>query len=220
MSSTGEQEIKSIVFDIDGTLSPEISWLSLTRDLGGSVDLHIGIYQDYKDGKTTYEQSKQELIALWQSTGNANKPFFQSLFEQWQLAEGVEDIVANTQEHLLVCLITGSMDLYAETIARKLGVSEWYANTTLHWDEEGNLADMDYTLDQSKMKLEQFLGFCSVHQIEPQECIVVGDSDNDVSLFEKSGHGVAIGKEIPEMLAKHAWKTIETIQQFGTAIGV
>ncbi len=212
------EQVRAVIFDIDGTLSPEISWLSLTRDLGGSVDSHIGIYQAYKNGETTYEQSKQELITLWQSTGNANKPFFQALFERWPLVDGVEDIASNTQERFVVCLITGSMDLYAETVARKLGVSEWHANTTLHWDEDGNLADMDYTLDQSQMKLEQFLGFCSAHQLEPEQCVVVGDSDNDVSLFEESGHGVAVGSEIPKALAKHAWKTIETIQQFESTL--
>lgn len=42
---------KAIIFDIDGTLSPEVSWLALTRDLGASVEEHIQIYKNYKEGK-------------------------------------------------------------------------------------------------------------------------------------------------------------------------
>jgi HAD superfamily phosphoserine phosphatase-like hydrolase len=212
------QAIKAVIFDIDGTLLPEVSWLALTRDLGGSVEGHIAIHQNYKNGKITYEQSKEELIALWQATGNARKPFFQSVFRQWALIEGVEDMVARVQEHFLVCLITGSMDTYAEAVARKLSVSEWHANTTLYWDDAETLVDMDYTLDQSNMKVEQFLNFCAVHQLEPEQCITVGDSDNDIGLFKKSGHGIAVGYEVPEALAEHAWKTIGSIQQFEAAI--
>jgi phosphoserine phosphatase len=74
---------KAIIFDIDGTLSPEISWLALTRDLGASVDEHIRIYTDLKQGRIDYPESKRQLINLWRATGNANKAFFQKLFENW-----------------------------------------------------------------------------------------------------------------------------------------
>lgn len=43
--------MKAVVFDIDGTLSPEVSWLALTRDLGASVEEHAQIYADYKAGR-------------------------------------------------------------------------------------------------------------------------------------------------------------------------
>jgi FMN phosphatase YigB (HAD superfamily) len=58
------EKSKAVVFDIDGTLSPEISWLALTRDLGASVEQHIQIYQDYKEGRIDYEASKDQLIGI------------------------------------------------------------------------------------------------------------------------------------------------------------
>ena len=66
---------KAVVFDIDGTLSPEVSWLALTRDLGAPVDQHVQIYNDYKEGLIDYPTSKAQLIGLWRATGNANKEF-------------------------------------------------------------------------------------------------------------------------------------------------
>lgn len=206
-------EIKAVVLDIDGTLSPEISWLALTRDLGASPDEHIAIYTAYKNGETQYSDSKQSLLNLWQGTCNANKPYFQSLFDGWPLVDGAKEIVAQLKEKYKVCLITGSMDLYAETVAHKLGVTDWFANTSLHWDDDGNLIDMDYELNQAQRKLNQFLGYCSTNNLLPTECIVVGDSDNDIELFRVSGKGIAVGTDIPAELATVAWKSIDSFNE-------
>ena len=204
---------KAIIFDVDGTLSPEISWTALTRDLGASVEDHTAIYHQYKEGQINYTGSKRQLIDLWQATGNANKNYFLTLFESWPLIPEAPSIVENLAEKYSICLITGSMDLYAQTVAQKLHVTDYYANTTLHWGETGSLLNMDYELNQAKRKLEQFLSYCSLHSIKPEECIVVGDSENDITLFEASGRGVAIGSEIPESLRKVSWQTIQTLDE-------
>ena len=204
---------KAIIFDVDGTLSPEISWTALTRDLGASVEGHISIYQQYKSGQTEYLASKQQLIKLWQATGNANKNHFLRLFEDWPLAPEAPATVNTLAANHSICLITGSMDLYVQAVAGKLHVPDYYANTTLYWDEAGNLVDMDYELNQANRKIEQFLGYCSLHSITPQQCIVIGDSDNDIELFKTSGRGVAIGTEIPESLREVSWRTIQTLDE-------
>ncbi len=211
---TSKMEVpKAIIFDIDGTLSPEISWTALTRDLGASVEDHIAIYQQYKKRQTDYAESKRQLIDLWQATGNASRNYFVSLFEGWPLAPEAPSIVERLAKKYSLCLITGSMDLYAQTVAQKLHVADYYANTTLHWDATGNLMDMDYELNQAKRKLEQFLSYCSLNGIKPEDCIVVGDGDNDIALFEASGRGVAIGSEIPESLRNVSWRTVQTLDE-------
>ena len=203
---------RAVVFDIDGTLSPEISWTSLTRDLGASVDDHIQIYKAYREGNSNYEQSKAELLDLWRRSGNANKDFFEKLFNDWLLPEASINAVKQVQEAVSVCLITGSMDLYAQTVSRKLGIADYFANTILKWDDTGALVGMDYELDQAAKKLEQFFGFCLRHNFKPKDVAVVGDSDNDIELFKASGNGVAIGTDIPHDLSAVAWRTISKIE--------
>ena len=63
--------IKAIIFDIDGTLTPQISWTAFTRDIGGSVAKHLAIYQDHLNGSIGLDNSKRQLLGLWQATGNA-----------------------------------------------------------------------------------------------------------------------------------------------------
>lgn len=203
---------EAVVFDIDGTLSPEVSWLALTRDLGAPVEQHIQIYQDYKNGKIDYPTSKSQLIDLWRSTGNANRAFFVQLFDALPLDPVAEKIAQAAKEGRIVCLITGSMDLYAEAVAKKLGIDEWYANTTLHWDTDGNLVDMDYELNQAARKLEQFGEFCQANSLEMQNCLVVGDGKNDELLFEASNRGVLLGGD--PKTQTHAWKRIAQLADF------
>lgn len=205
---------KAIIFDIDGTLSPEVSWLALTRDIGASVDEHIRIYEDYKAACITYEESKQQLIGLWRATGNANKVFFQKLFESWPLVPSAKQIVETARPHHVLCLITGSMDIYAEIVARKLGIEHWYANTILHWNEQEELIDMDYELKQAGQKLEHFTEFYKSQNLTPKDCIVVGDGENDLELFKLSGKGVLIlGDEKAEEYRRYAWKVVANLRE-------
>lgn len=203
---------KAVIFDIDGTLSSEVSWLALTRDLGAPAAQHVQIYADYKEGRIDYAASKEQLIGLWRATGNANEAFFTQLFEALPLDLMAEKIVQVAKTGRIVCLITGSMDLYAQIAARKLGVNQWYANTILHWDDQGNLYDMDYELNQADKKLEQFSRFCEEHRLDAKDCIVLGDGENDEKLFEACKRGVLIGATSGG--ATFAWKKIAQLAEF------
>jgi HAD superfamily phosphoserine phosphatase-like hydrolase len=206
------KKAEAVVFDIDGTLSPEVSWLALTRDLGAPVERHIQIYTDYKEGRTDYSASKKELIDLWRATGNANKSFFGQLFDSLPLDPAAERVVQAAKVGRVACLITGSMDLYAETVARKLGIDTWYANTTLHWDDQGNLVDMNYDLNQGRKKLEQYTQFCSENGFGLEDCLVVGDGEKHEKLFEACKRGVLIGSD-PES-ESYAWRRIAQLADF------
>lgn len=104
------------------------------------------------------------------------------------------------------------MDIYAEIVARKLGIEHWYANTTLHWDDKNELLDMDYELAQADKKLEQFNEFCKDQNLKPQDCIVVGDGENDLGLFKLSGKGVLVlGDEKADEYKQYAWKVAEDL---------
>ena len=66
-------EIKAVVFDIDGTLSPHVSWTKLTALLGAPVSGLNKIYENLKNGNSRYRESKYALLKLWEDTGKLNK---------------------------------------------------------------------------------------------------------------------------------------------------
>ncbi len=207
-------KFEAVVLDIDGTLSPEVSWYALTQGLGASAIQHKVIYDAYRNSEITYEDSKRQLIGLWQATGNANKTYMERLFETWDFYPGVAQAVEGIQQDgYETCIITGSFDIWAKAVAERLKVKHWFANTETVWDEHGNLVDMHYEIQQGKKKLEQLEAFCSGMGIKPEQCLAVGDSENDIDLFVRTGHGVAVGETIDEALAQTAWKTVKTFPE-------
>ncbi len=211
-------KIKAVILDIDETLSSDVSWLTLTAKLGGSADDHLRIYSDYKAGATDYNQARNELLALWQKTGRASKREFQKIFDQIPLHDRALSVVNQLKRSYRLCLITGSMDLYAQTVANKLDISEWYANTTLNWDSAGKLVGMDYELNQSAKKLAQFNSYCMQHGLQAKDCIVVGDGENDLAMFDACGRGVLVGPKQPAEFRNHASICIDDVGSLPAAL--
>lgn len=193
--------IKAVIFDVDGTLSDQISWLNVTSGLGADPLEHKRIFDDMRAGRLDYPKAKSLLIALWQETGNSNKSFMTQMFNSWEVKHDAANVISYLMNKYHVCLMSGAVDLYVQSIAQRLGVKDWYANTRLIWDENDNLVDFDYNVNQAKKKAEQFLGFCILNNYSPEDCIAVGDGDSDIELF-KQIKGIAVNKEpYPELEA-------------------
>lgn len=203
--------VKAVVFDIDGTLTYEVSWLKITELLGASVSEHEQIFDLFLKDKLTYEEAKRQLIDLWQSTNNANRPYLSALFDEWVLQDDAQELVDYLHSNnYITVLITGSVDLFAQKIAEKLSIKNYYANTQLIWDNQQNLIDLHYERDQARKKLAQFRAFVGKHGLPPSECVVVGDSENDIELFKLTNHGIAVSGAKDELQAV-AWKQVNSL---------
>jgi phosphoserine phosphatase len=193
-----------------------VSWLDFTRQLGASVERHREIFEAYKAKQISYETSRRQLMGLWQATGRADRQAAVTLFENWPLDPAAAPLIRGLHEGGVdVALITGSFDVYAETIARRLGVKHWYANTQLIFDPAGKLETYHYVRDQSAKKLEQLMAFCRATGLAPADCLAVGDGPNDLALFTATGRGILIGQgdgrpELAELRAA-AWRTVPNL---------
>lgn len=135
------------------------------------------------------------------------------MFENWTLNNGAIPIFKYLKSRgYKTCLITGSLDLYAEVIAKRLGADFWYANTKLVFEED-ELVDFEYERDAGEKKLSQFLQFSAEQHLEPRECIVVGDDSNDIELFKLTGRGVVIESSISHTLEGIAWRKIKELAE-------
>jgi len=206
--------MKAVVFDIDGTLTPQISWLTITEKLQASVDKHDFIYKEFKKNKILYKKAKEKLINLWRETGKANKDFFTKIFKEMPLKKEAKEIIDYFKlKGILVCLITGSVDLYAEIIANRLNVKNYYSNTQLIWDKKGELIDFNYDRNQGEKKLKQFKDFCLRYDLNHKDILIVGDDENDINLFKYTNHGIAVKSPSSHKLEQYAWKTVVNLSE-------
>jgi HAD superfamily phosphoserine phosphatase-like hydrolase len=210
------RKFAAVIFDIDGTLAPTVSWTDFTRRLGASPDDHLTIYDDYRAGRITYLESKVRLLSLWRQTGNANKEFIEHTFASMPLNPQAEPLIWWARQHARLCLISGSIDIFVLQVAKATGIRDFYANTRFIFDADDVLVDYDYVLDQSGKKLQQLQEFCTRYGLQPSQCAVVGDSENDSALFTATGNGVLVGDN--PALKPHAWRTARSLKDVQRAL--
>ena len=207
---------KAVIFDIDGTLTKKaIFWTEITRKLGASVEKHMQLFENLVEGKISEDRATEGLVELWNSTGRAAKPEFQKILNAIPLRDDAKDIInyLKSKEYKLV-IITGSLDVFAEIIAGKLEIDTWYSNGRTKWNEDGSIVDFGFNVDQAGLKAEQLKDYLKKNNLKPQECVMVGDSSNDVELFKLTGNGVIIRTESWEdEFEKIAWKVIEELHE-------
>jgi HAD superfamily phosphoserine phosphatase-like hydrolase len=209
-----KNQIKAIIFDIDGTLSSEVSWLKISKELGASVKRHSKIFEKYAKRKITYKKAKTDLIKLWQETGSANKVYMTNMFDSWKLKEDAHDVISHLKKNYRIVLISGSVDLYVNCVADKLGIDDWYANTKTDWDKKGNLINFHYFRNQALKKLVQFRHLKKKYSLKNGNCAVVGDGDNELLLFKRVKKSVLVLKEKPHPeLDSYIYKKIKKLTE-------
>lgn len=208
------QDIKAIIFDIDGTLTSESSWNSITPALGASLEMHLDLYGRFKKGEISDHEVVETMTKEFKKSGKANKENILNVFENVPIRDGVEEIVPYLKEKYHVMMITGAMDAYAEIISRKTGIEDYAWNTKIHWDEDGYLDRFEYYSGQEELKLKQLKEYCEEKGIAVEQCAAVGDSWNDVHLFDATGNGIFIESKYEDRdLEKHAWQTIHELPE-------
>lgn len=209
-----KQTIHAAVLDIDGTITPNhSSWLAMTRDLGASVEEHSALFEAFKTGTLSYNDSRTQLIALWQATGNATKEKLLEIFTGWPIYDEAYTLLEKLrQKNIPVILLTGATSLYAGYVAAKLSVSDYFANAELIFDSNGLLVDFTYPPDETQKKLELLQSYCTNHTIDITNVVCIGDSGNDVAIFTATGKGVMVGNG-PETLRAVAWKNVDSIAE-------
>jgi phosphoserine phosphatase len=212
--------IKAVIFDIDGTLSKENSWANLAIGMGATPAEDLELVELQKNKLITDEEADRRMLALWKRKGLATKSNFLKVFNAIELREDALDLVQYLKgKGIVICLITGSMDLYAKVIADKVGADEHYSNAQLFWDEDGNITNLIYNSAQGALKLKQFKEFLQKYSLKPDDCAVVGDSENDYLLFQETKKGIAIRSFMEDkVLEVIAWKVIDNLSEIKNII--
>lgn len=223
---TKKDEIKAVIFDVDGVLieyKPRLalagasvegnSWYQLTEDLGSSVEEHIELYRQGRAGGLDWHQAERKLVAMYQVSGNATRDFITNLCASHRLRLEAKGVIEYLRDKgYILCLISGSFDVHVEATARQLGIKHWYANASLVFDQAGDLERIIYHGDQNQVKVDQLGEICQKVGISPTECVFVGDSDNDVGVFQATRHGIAVHCD-DEYLKGIAWRECGTLSE-------
>lgn len=187
------RKLGAIAFDIDGTLTDHNSWFSFTEELGGSKAEHMAIYEMLVLGAIELDDAKEQLVSMWGKEGRANKQSIIEMYKKWSVRKDAYPLFEwISTNNIPVCLITGATKQYAEVIATELGVVDYYASSELVFDSNNNLTSFNYEVDQSGAKERHFAEFCEKYSVSIEDCVPVGDSSNDIGIFQLTGNGILL----------------------------
>jgi phosphoserine phosphatase len=205
---------KLICFDVDGTLvENKSSWAFLTASLGCPVEKVIEIYEKTENGSMAFEDGVRILEKMYFESGKAFKNNIRDIFDKICLKDDAKETVGYLKQlDYSVYLISGSIDLYLEIIASKIGADGFFGHASFDFDNNGALSKINYGREQGPTKARQVNELSDKFEIPKKQIIFVGDSKNDLEAFKVTGRGIAV-YPYDEELGKVAWKTVKSLSE-------
>lgn len=211
---------KAVIFDIDGTLTQGLrGWYVLTKGLGGNIKKHRQLYEAVGTGDISVQEGVEGLMREWQKGGVVSKERVRDALMKAELRDGAAEVIEYLRSKgYLLCLITGSAEPVAEITADRLGIENYFGNSPFIYDEKDILKTFKYYPSDGSKKLEQLKVFLKDKELEPKECVPVGDSWNDAEMFTYTKRGIAVKTKQEDMnpnqeLEKLAWRVIKELHE-------
>ncbi len=205
---------KLICFDVDGTLvNNKSSWLTITVGLGCPVPEVLAVYGAVMSGKIPFSEGEAKARDIFLASGKATRDFITEIFRKETFRPGVFELVDHLKSKGYgIWLVSGAIDIYVSEIAKKIGANGFYAHSSIKFDNEGALAAINYSSNQSPWKAGVVAKLAQENGTTPDQIIFVGDDENDLEAFKLTGRGIAV-EPFSEILRPAAWKTVKELSE-------
>ena len=180
-------QMMMIVFDMDSTLidAETIDELAAAAGVGERVS---EITERAMNGELDYGEALRERVSLLKglSTERAN-----ATADSLPLMPGAKELVdAAKSMGYKTAIITCGFMIAAQRIRDLLGIDYVIAND-LATDDGTLTGEVIGKLTECDSKARMFEDLTRRCEIDPQECIAVGDGANDIYLFKNAGYSIA-----------------------------
>lgn len=201
---------KLVCFDLDGTIIDEIIfiWKTIHQALGTDKE-NKQYVEEFYNKKITYEQWAKKDIELFKKAG-ANKEKLMEIIKPLKLMPGaLETIKKLKKQGLKLAIISGSLDLALEHAFPEY--KKFFDDILINkifFNEDGSIKDLEATKFDVEHKATGLKEICKRENIDPKECVFIGDNHNDVHIAELAGLSIAFNCK-SETLAEIADVVIE-----------
>ena len=201
---------KLVAFDMDGTLvEAGSSWGIIHRHFGTQERALVNLAA-YERGEIDYVEFMRRDIALWQPAPHISQ--IDKILSDFRIAPNAAEVVSEIHRRgYQLAMVTGGIDLLADRVAAKLGISHVLANG-LAVDERGYLTGEGIFRVEPCLKHEVLSKLANEFGLELAECVAVGDSKYDSNFLKCAGLAVAVGEDAT--LASVADVTIKDFKHF------
>lgn len=200
--------IKLVCFDLNKTLIKENTWYDLNLAMGVTPEEDRKLLELYDSGRLDYVSWQKELESIYIQRNKAHRDEIIRIVSTYSYREGAKEIVRYLQEKgYEIVLLSGSIDIQVEQVAKELNIQYFAANNTFVFNEKGYVKNIVCYGDDREFKLQKLREVCKKLNIQTKECVCIGDGDNDVLIFDETLHGITFQNSI---IKSKVWKRINT----------
>ncbi|OGG58944.1 hypothetical protein A3C89_03600 [Candidatus Kaiserbacteria bacterium RIFCSPHIGHO2_02_FULL_50_50] len=186
--------------------------------LGLSHEEDQEMYDAYGAGTLSYEGWIAKLVELYKKYGKATKETVVAALTGYTFIEGTEALVADLQaKGYEVVLVSGSFQLLAEDIAKKLNIKTFKGNTEIIFDENDVVENLTVGGDEPVAKLRYLKEIADARNIPLSAIACIGDGFTDIPLFEATGSGITFTHSKPNVQAAAA-QVVEKLSDISTIL--
>ncbi len=187
-----------IAFDLDGTLVRIWSAWSWIHRLLGTLEAAKPNADRYYAGDIDYVRWAELDVALWH--GIPILEIEQAIDEELVFIPNSAELIRRLQNYgFKTAIISSGLSVFADRAKKQLGIDYSQANK-LVIDAEGRISGVDvHVAFDNKHKVLKDIA--KAEKIPLSDCVAIGDSRNDIPMFEIAGCSIAFNPTNAEVAA-------------------
>lgn len=186
--------IKLIFFDMDGVLTVEkSSWFYVNNSLGINNREN---YLKYISGKLDYYDFFRMDIAAWlEKYPGITMEEIKGILDEIPVSPGIENCMAYLKKNNIISVIvSGGISWLSDRLKNSFGIDEAYANRIFS-SRDGKLIP-DGEVQVNPMRKDIIMRkIMAEHNLSPGECIALGDSESDYSMYKAVNNFIAFNSD-------------------------
>jgi phosphoserine phosphatase len=194
--------VKLVCFDLDGTLidGTVYIWQTLYETFVKDWQSRRGAARDYYSGKITYEEWFSHDIEVFR-THDVTRDKMVQCIRSLKLMKGARETLRVLGERgLRLALVSGSLSIVLDELFPDHPFHHVLINQ-VHFDDLGNITGGTATEYDVEKKAEGLALIAENEGISLDECVFVGDNENDITIAEKAGYAIAFNCKSEKLAA-------------------
>ncbi|MDB5186517.1 MAG: phosphoserine phosphatase SerB [Candidatus Saccharibacteria bacterium] len=208
-------DIKLIIFDINGTLVGDDTWPKFHGALGMTEEEDQLLWQLNNEGVMPNRIWMEVVNGIYQKRGKATKETINKTLLEYTYEPGAKEVVEELRQRYELALISGAPDAMVEQVAKELNIDLFGSNALLLYNDDDTLREMIVLNEEPEGKLIYLQAFCRRLGISPDQVVCVGDGANDVELFRATKHGITFKGSTIE---NEAWKVVDSLHDLSALL--
>ena len=187
---------KLVAFDVDGTLVDELQyiWVLIHNEIGVDLGKVNEMTEKYYKKEISYKEWADHDIQLWVEKGVTKKELMDIINKLKLMNGAIETLEELKKKGYKLAVISGGLDIVLDYfIPDAEKIFDHILIDKLVFDEDGKLTGglVPEEFDDIENKADILEKLAKKEGVSLDECVFVGDSDNDVEVMKAAG--LAIG---------------------------